>query len=227
MNTDKVNKLTLKEAGRYANTLKKHIDDIIMLPYFGLQGKMSTTTELHKRKASYKEAEDETITVEYDDKIDVDISDLDNVLFSLLEEKTKLAEAISEGKKNIKLEVEGEDISRNLDSAIEYAKTLRRISQSYFEGFINMRDLKKKTQGKAYGMNVEGNQMPYYYEIETVTTLNYDKEKYIEKDKEIKVKADRISEAIERASTEPSIEFVSRFNYFDSLEDVISKVIKS
>lgn len=226
MNTSKDNKLTLKEAGRYANTLKKHIDDIIMLPHFGLEGKMYTTTELHKRKASYKEAEDETIIVEYDGNIDVEISDLDNVLFTLLEEKAKLAEAISEGKKGIKLVVEGEDITRNLDSAIEYAKTLRRISQSYFEAFINLRDSKRKSQGKAYGMNVEGNQMPYYYEIETVTTLNYDKDKYVEKDKEIKIKADRISEAIERASTEPSIEFVPKFNYLDSLEDVVSKVIK-
>ena len=227
MNTDKVNKLTLKEAGRYANTLKRHMEDIIMLPHFGLQGKLSTTTELHKRKASYKDAEDETIIVEHDDRIDVEINDLDKVLFTLLEEKAQLAEAISEGKKKIKLEVEGEDIIRNLDSAIEYAKTLRRISQSYFEGFINLRDSKRKSQGKAYGMNVEGNQMPYYYEIETVTTLNYDKDKYIEKDKEIKVKADRISEAIERASIEPSIEFLPKFNYFDSLEDIISKVIKA
>lgn len=226
MNRDKINNLTLKEAGRYANTLKRHMDEIVLLPHCGLQGKLSTTTELHKRKASYKEAEDETIIVEHDDRIDVEIRDLDKVLFTLLEEKAKLAEAISEGKKKIKLEVEGEEIIRNLDSAIEYAKNLRRISQSYFEDFINLRDSKRKSQGKAYGMNVEGNQMPYYYEIETVITLNYDKEKYIEKDKEIKFKADRISEAIERASTEPSIDFVPRFNYLDSLEDVISKITK-
>lgn len=226
MNDDKVNQLTLKEAGRYSNTLKKHIEEITMLPHFGLESKMSTTTEFHKRKASYKDAEDESIIVEHDDKIDVSIKDLDKVLFSLLDEKVQLAEAISEGKKKMSLKVEGEEGTRNLDSAIEYAKTLRMVSQSYFDAFIRRRDLKKKSQGRAYGVNVEGNQMPYYYDIETTTTLNYNREDYIEKDKQIKLKADRISEAIERASTEPSIDFVPRFNYFDSLEDVIAKTIK-
>lgn len=226
MNNEKPSKLTLKEAGRYANTLKKHIEDIGMLPHIGLESKMTTTIELHKRNASFKDAEDEIITVEHNDIIDVEIKDLDKVLFELLEEKVGLAEAISEGKKVMKLQVEGEDITRNLDSAIEYAKLLRMISQSYFDGFIKNRDSRKKSQGRAYFVNLEGNQMPYYYDIETTTTLNYNRENYIEKDKEIKLKADRISEAIERASTEPYIDFVPKFNYFDSLEDVIRKFKK-
>lgn len=226
MSKIKVAKLTLKEAGRYANSLAKHIDTVTMLPHIGLEGKMSTTVELHKREASYKDAKDETITSEDEDKIDIKIEDLDRVLFALLDEKVKLAEAISEGKKKLKLKVEGEERTRNLDSAIEYAKTLRRVSQTYFDAFIKKRDTKKKSQGRGYGVNMEGNQMPYYYDIETTTTLNYDREVYIEKDKEIKLKADRISEAIERASTEPSIDFEPKFNYFDSLEDVISKVTK-
>lgn len=217
-------KITIKEAGRYANFLDRSISLLSTLVYHGLNSKLIEVVETHKKSMSYKEAEDEIINVEFEDDIDIDIDVLNNIINELVEEKVTLANAIAEAKKNVSIKVD-EDKSINLDSSIEYAKILRRISDEFYRPLISKKENKVKEQKKAYAFNVEGNQTPYYYEAEIETVLKYDKNEFIKKDKLNKMLADKISEKIEKAMSSDIVDFKPKYSYLDSIEDIVNKHI--
>ena len=81
---------------------------------------------------------------------------------------------------------------------------------------------KNKKEGKAYAFNVDGNQSPYFYQIEVETKLLFDKNKIIKLDKENKKLADEISKEIDKKMSEDIIEFVPKYNYLDSVEDILN-----
>ena len=216
-------KLTIKEAGRYANFLDRTLESLTMLSYRGLESKLYETKELHKKSVSYKEAEDETIEVEYESIVDIDVEDLTDLISEIVSEKALLADRIADAKKVIKIEVD--DKVLNLDSSIEYAKLLRRVSDNYLRRLGRLKDSKKKEQRRGYAFNVEGNQTAYFYETEIITSLLFNKEELIEKDKEYRMLADKLSEKVEQAMSQELVEFEPTYSYLDTLEDVIAKFL--
>lgn len=217
--------MTIKEAGRYANFLETMRQSFSNLVCHGIDSKLIKRVETHKKSEAYKEAENEIIEEEFEDEIDVEIDILTEILEDIIKEKILLANAISEAKKEIVIDVEGTEI--DLDSSVEYAKLLRKMSSDYFRPLIIRKEKKFKRTGTAYAFNVEGNQIPYYYEIEFEETLKYDKNKYIRKDKENKLLADKISQEIDKAMNSDIVEFEPKYNYLDSMEDIInSKVLE-
>lgn len=219
-----MDKITIKEAGRYANFLERTLDRLTALSYRGLESKIFKSEELHKKSASYKEAEDDTITIEYEDVVDISVEDLTKLILSIVKEKATLADMIAEAKKGISIEVD--DISMNLDSSIEYAKVLRKVSDNYFKNLSRMKDSKRKEQERGYAFNVEGNQTGYFYEKEITTTLQFDKTEIIEKDKEQRMLADKLSEKIEQSMSQPLVEFEPTYSYLDTFEEVIKKYLE-
>lgn len=213
-------KMTIKESGRYANFLDRTIDHLIQISNYELNSKIHSVKEIHKKSASYKEAEDEIIEVEYEDILDIDIIELTNLLEKVIEEKALLADKIADAKKEISIELEGRN-SMNLDSSVEYAKLLRRFSSNYLNNLANNKDKKTKEKRTGYAFNVEGNQTSYYYETEVLTTVLYDREQLIKKDKETRKNADKISEKIEQAMNKNIVEFEPKYNYLDSIEDIV------
>lgn len=217
-------KLTIKEAGRYANFLDKAIASLSTLSSYGLNSKLIEVVETHKKSIAYKEAQDEVITVLFEDEIDVEVEVLTEVIESLVKEKIMLADAIAEAKKEIRIDID-DSFSMNLDSSIEHAKLLRRISDDYFRNLINKKESNRKEQHRAYAFNAEGNQTPYLYETEISTTLKYDRATFIKKDKDNKMLADKISERIEKAMSSDIVDFKVSYSYLDSIKDIIEKHI--
>ncbi|MBU5438472.1 hypothetical protein KQI42_10655 [Tissierella sp. MSJ-40] len=215
-------KMTIKECGRYANFLDRTISNLIQISNYNLNSKIYSVTEIHKKSASYKEAEDEIVEVEYEDTLDIDIPELTNLLENLVEEKAQLADKIAEAKKDISIELEGKK-PMNLDSSIEYAKLLRRLSSDYLNNLATKKDKKSKEKRTGYAFNVEGNQTAYYYETEIITSIVYDKEPLIKKDKETRKMADKISEKIEQAMSKNIVDFEPKYSYLDSIEDIVEK----
>lgn len=214
-------KMTMKEAGRYANFLNKTIDELIYLSTYSMDSKIYSITEIHKKSASYKDAVDETIEVEFEDDIEIDIPNLTKLLEDLFYDKSYLAESIAEAKKDLIIKID--DIKdMNLDSAIEYAKLLRRFSDSYLRVLAEKKDKKTKERRTGYAFNVEGNQTPYIYEAEVITTIAYDRKPLSEKIKINNLLADRISERIDLAMNLESVNFMPKFSYLDRPEDIIN-----
>ncbi|WP_313756862.1 hypothetical protein [Tissierella sp.] len=220
-----MNKMTMKEAGRYANFLDRTIEELIYLSNYGMDSKIYSITEIHKKSASYKDALDETIEVEFEDDTEIDIPQLTLLLEDLFFEKAMLAESISEAKKSLKIKID-ETRNMNLDSALEYAKLLRRFSEAYLRPLTNRKDKKTKEKRTGYAFNVEGNQTPYIYETEVITTVIYNTVPLSKKIKTNNYLADRISEGIDMAMNLESVEFSPKFSYLDSCEDIINQYKK-
>lgn len=214
-------KMTMKEAGRYANFLDRTIDELIHISDCCMDSKIYDSTEIHKKSASYKDAVDEVIKVEFDDEIDIDIPKLTKLIEDLFLEKSILAESIAEGKKTLIINID-ETKNMNLDAALEYAKLLRKFSESYLRPLSNRKDRKTKERRTGYAFNVEGNQTPYIYETEIITKIIYDTKPLIEKAKENNRLADKISQRIDTAMNLESVEFTPKFSYFDTCEDIIN-----
>lgn len=217
-------RLTIKEAGRYANFLDKSLSSLTNLVYGGLNSKLIKVVENHKRSEANKEAVDEEITIEFDSEIDVELDVLTDIIENMVTEKAKLADEIAKAKKDIAIEIENGN-NMNLDSSIEYAKLLRRVAGDYYNILSSKKDSKRKEMKRGYAFNVEGNQTSYLYEAEIVTTLQYDKNIYIEKNKKFKMLADKISEKIEKAMSSDLVDFKPQYNYLDGIEDIIAKHI--
>ena len=110
----------------------------------------------------------------------------------------------------------------NLDAALEYAKLLRRFSESYLRPLANKKDRKSKEKRTGYAFNVEGNQTPYIYETEIITQIIFDTKSLSEKIKASNQLADTISQKIDMAMSLESVDFNPKFNYLDSPQDIIS-----
>lgn len=218
-----MNKLTIKEAGRYSNFLKEKMNEINYLAAYGLDNKVRTTIETHKRSEAIADGVDEEIEVEGREvDVEIDIDSLNILVDDILEEKILLAIAIGKAKKTIEI-VDGKEVL-DLDSAIEYSKTLRGFIERYYLNFTELKPSTSKKQGVGYTFNIEGNQVSYQYPIEIETTLNIDKEYYIKRLKEAKLKADKISQSIETSMSSNIVEFVPRYSYLDSLEDMAKTI---
>lgn len=215
-------KMTMKEAGRYANFLNKTIDELIYLSTYSMDSKIYSITEIHKKSASYKDAVDETIEVEFEDDIEIDIPNLTKLLEDLFYDKSFLAESIAEAKKDLIIKID-DNTDMNLDAAIEYAKLLRRFSELYLRVLAEKKDKKTKERRTGYAFNVEGNQTPYIYEAEVITTITYDRKPLSEKIKINNLLADRISERIDLAMNLESVNFMPKFSYLDRPEDIINE----
>lgn len=111
----------------------------------------------------------------------------------------------------------------NLDAALEYAKLLRRFSESYLRPLSTKKDRKTKEKRTGYAFNVEGNQTPYIYDAEIITKVIFDTRPLAEKIKINNRLADKISQRIDLAMNLESVDFTPKFSYLDSCEDIISK----
>lgn len=218
-------KMTIKEAGRYANFLDEMRQKFSSLAYSGIESKLVKVTENHKKSEAYKEAEDEIIEVEFEDEIDVELDVLTEILEDIVKEKIALANAIANAKREIDIKVD-ENTVLDLDSSIEYAKLLRKLSSDYFHPLVIRKDSKTKESRRAFAFNVEGNQTPYFYEVEIERKLKYDKEKLIKKDKKNRLLADEISQEIDKAMNSSIVEFQPRYSYLDSMEDIVSSKLE-
>lgn len=216
-----MSKMTIKEAGRYANFLESMINEAIYLSaYGGLDSKMKTVTELHKKSEAYSEAEDKEVIVEFTNDIDVEIEDLNKIVDSLVEEKIALSDSIAKAKKEIVIPVDKEK-SLSLDSSIEYAKLLRNIVDNYYSNFLQVKGSKEERRSQGYAFNVEGNQVPYYYNVEIETELKFDKETFVKKSKLNRELSDKVSNEIEKAMTREIVSFTPKYSYLDKFEELI------
>lgn len=215
-------KMTMKEAGRYANFLDRIIDELIYMANYGMDSKIYRVIETHKKSASYRDATDEIIEVEFEDDSEIDVPNLTKLVEELFIEKSNLAQSIGEAKKDLNIEIDDMK-NMNLDAALEYAKLLRKFSESYLRPLTNKKDRKSKEKRTGYAFNVEGNQTPYIYEAEIITKIIFDSKSLSEKIKANNQLADKISQKIDMVMSIESVEFTPKFSYLDTSQDIIGR----
>ena len=202
--------MTLKEAFTYQNFL----NEIIMKgeTYLSNSGFITTTKEIHKKNAANSEAEDEEIVAKKPYDVDFGVTDVIDLVVDTIREKESLAQAISTTKKN-------------LDFDIDAAVSLNGKKQ----GFINtlkimnhQKSSESTVQGSGYRINsIDGNQMRYFYDIDKVTTIDFDRNDVKGLIKKYAKDCDETSAKIELTMITANVDFSPRWDLNDTFEDII------
>ena len=204
--------MNLKESFRY----QKFLDGLMMNagrylqhPSFCLQ-----TTKVHLRKAVNPEVEDVTEVV--DDGEFVSADTVMAFMAHLIEEREKLSIAIGAAKASIGFD---------MDAAIETNKFRQSLNGS-IRKMLRFVGTKKKTTEMGYKFDINGQQVPYRYDVEVTTTERYDKEAAKTMMREVIAKADEVSAAIDAALINTAVAYEPPYDVNESFDDVLEAFVQ-
>ena len=155
--------MNLKESYRYHNFLDTNISTLIS--YLRSENNVIKVSETHQKSKSNQDVQDEVIDATTERQYNCKIEDITFLVKQLVEEKLKLSLAIEDAKKNITLEWIEDGRKLTLDSAIEFNKNVRNMTNN-LKYLVDLKSSEYKKTGKDYKFNVNGDQVPYQYNIE-------------------------------------------------------------
>ncbi len=205
--------MNLKESFRYQkflDGLMRNAGSYLQHPSFCLK-----TTKVHLRRAVNPEAEDVTEVVDEGEFVSADT--VMAFMAHLIEEREKLSIAIGAAKASI-----GFDI----DAAIETNKFRQSLNGS-IRKMLRFVGTKKKTTEMGYKFDINGQQVPYRYDVEVTTTERYNKEAAKIMMREVITKADEISAAIDAALINTAVAYEPPYDVNESFDDVLDAFVQS
>ena len=201
--------MNLKESYRYAN----YLDDLLnkASSYLRNDKFVTTTKQEHLRSKVNSEATDEVIDVQKPYDVEFTPNDVIDFAVKVLAEKEKLADAIAIAKANAEI---------NIDTAIALNKKKQYFANT-LEALSNIKPRQRTTSGKAYRFNINNEQVPYTYDIEETTTIDFDRNDVRNLVKKYLKETDEISAKLDAIEINTQVEFVCRWDVNDSFEDVV------
>ena len=199
--------MNLRESFQYMNFLDGKLEDI----EWKLRDTKNVVTikETHMKSASNPNFQDEDKTIEPD--IEFEAVQLIDFMDVIMKEKTELSMAIHEAKN--KAEV-------NLDHAISLNKAKQKQA-IILKRLIDLKTKEEERRETAYMINNEGNQVPFYYPVKRVATINYDRNKVKKRYKAIKKECDEMSTLIDKIQINTEVVFDPKWDVFYTLEDML------
>lgn len=206
--------MKLKEAFRYQNALKQWIEETES--FLTNRNNIVKIEETHKKSLVNKEESD--VVKEINNRvIDVEPNTMIDFIYDLVEEKNKVSQAISEAKRNSDVD---------LDVSIEINKSKQRLANIY-NRLSNVKNSQKTRTDRAYKFNVEGNQTPYVYEVDEVTSIDYDRNKVRKLQKKLEKTCDETSTKIETLQLTIEVNHTPKYDVNDSFADLIEALKES
>lgn len=205
--------MNLKESFRYQNFLERLLSSAyssIVSPSHCYK-----VTKNHLRSKSNPDDADMTEEVIVDDFFAND--DVINFIVSVIAEKEKLALAITKAKN---------DAEFDIDAAISVNKS-RQSTINYIKSMLMNKSSKTKERGVGYKFNVEGNQQPYYYEIEVIKAENFDRAAAKEFLKKLSNDSDKASAKIDEVLINSVIDYEPPFDINDTFDDIMTDFINA
>ena len=199
--------MNLRESFQYMNFLDGKLEEI----EWKLRDTKNVVTikETHMKSASNPNFQDEDKTIEPD--IEFEAVQLIDFMDVIMKEKTELSKAIHEAKN--KAEV-------NLDHAISLNKAKQKQA-IILKRLIDLKTKEEERRETAYMINNEGNQVPFYYPVKRVATINYDRNKDKKRYKAIKKECDEMSTLIDKIQINTEVIFDPKWDVFYTLEDML------
>ena len=199
--------MNLRESFQYMNFLDGKLEDI----EWKLRDTKNVVTikETHMKSASNPNFQDEDKTIEPD--IEFEAVQLIDFMDEIMKEKAKLSMAIYEAKN--KAEV-------NLDHAISLNKAKQKQA-IILKRLVDLKTKEEERRETAYMINNEGNQVPFYYPVKRVATINYDRNKVKARYKAIKKECDEMSTLIDKIQINTEVAFDPKWDVSDTLEDML------
>lgn len=214
--------MNLKDAARYG----KFLNDMIYMAQTTATSKDYTRkiTEIHNKSKFNIEAQDETVEIVPQDKLNIKSNDLVYLAKDLINEKLNLSMSIAKYKSKLTIDWKEDDKKLSLDEAISYNKQLRSLI-STCDSLDRIKSIEDKTREYGYKFNVEGNQVSYQYEVLIKREVDFDKKVVHNLSKSLKNKTDKISSLIDQAMSKDVIDFTPNFDINDSFEEIVEKYI--
>lgn len=202
--------MNLKESYRYAN----YLDTLLNTAYRYLQNKGFTTTtkQNHLRSKANSEASDEIVEVQKPYDVEFTPNDVIDFVVGVITEKELLANAIAKSKSGAEI---------NIDNAVAMNKK-KQAFVSVLSGIVNIKPSEKTTQGTDYKFNQQdGNQIRYYYNIEEITTIDFDRNDVKALIKKYSKECDDISAKLDAIEINTIVEHIQKYDISDTFEDLV------
>lgn len=201
--------MNLKESYRYAN----YLDDLLnkASSYLRNDKFVTTTKQEHLRSKVNSEATDEVIDVQKPYDVEFTPNDVIDFAVKVLTEKEKLAGAIAIAKANAEI---------NIDTAISLNKKKQYFANT-LEALSNIKPRQRTTSGKAYRFNINNEQVPYTYDIEETTTIDFDRNDVRNLVKKYLKETDEISAKLDAIEINTQVLFECSWDVNDNFEDIV------
>lgn len=211
--------MNLKEAFRY----QSYLNDMCYAAsqQFAKRDRCINVVKTHlKHKANPDDMDEEEIVVS-DSVEKYTNEDLLRFMETIINEKERITAEINYTKHTLSV---SEDF--DVDALIEANKIRRRISTSINSALAHS-PKERKEKGTGFKFNLEGNQVPYSYEIEIKEESSFDRDNVRHTMKKLNEKADKVSSLIDMALVNGRVDHVPIFDVNDSFEDAVCSFVEN
>jgi hypothetical protein len=133
----------------------------------------------------------------------------------LIDEREKIAKAIREAKSKMTFDIDtAVDANKKRHHAISLLRGLRQLKS---------KSILRKNFGTGYVFNKDGNQTDFRYDVEVVTTVDYDKNKVRDLVKELQADANKVSSEIDVALINTQVDYVLPFDMYSSEAEILEE----
>lgn len=206
--------MNLKEAFTYQNFYDRLIG--MVDTYLTETNSTYKRTFTHLRHAVNPEAEDVTKVETQTEKLPYDVATMVSFALDVLEEKEKMYAAIRKAKESAELD---------LDAAIGMNKTRKNL-QNVLTELYQKREYDIMSSGRDYKFNVNGEQVPYNYEINEKLILEYDKKDIKKIMKSLDATCNEVSKQVDRLNVNLAVDIVPKYTLDMDLEDCLELFTK-
>lgn len=216
--------LSIKEACRYQNFIDSNISNLSY--YIKNTDNAFKVKENHIKSKSNPEILDEELDVTTERQYNCSVVDVAFLINQLVEEKLKLSNAIDKAKREVVIDYKVNNNALTIDSAVEHAKKSRELAGT-LKTLVDLKSSETKKSGSDYKFNVEGNQVPYRYNIDVVKTIDFKRETANDLYKKLLSKADTLSTKIESAMLQENVSYSPIYDLHDSVNEIVEKYMES
>lgn len=215
--TIKLKEINIKEAYRYHN----YLDDIMQSLFSHLRANNAIViTEKHNKSKADPDAEDSVVTIKPEKHFgdNYNVVDIASLINEIIAEKLHLSNSIVTAKENLKFR--SGKYTFTIDSAIEYAKKTRSLT-TYIRSLLNLKSKEENESGRGLKFNAEGNQISYIYDIEKITTIDFDRKVLGTLHKKLLGQADELSTLVEENMLKKVVVFSPRYSVHKSVDEIV------
>ncbi len=205
--------MVLKEAFRMQNHLTALTNGAIA--FLSANENVMRIKEEHQRSKRNPKAEDEIVEVKRDHDMNADgVIDL---LLDLMNEREKLSLAISHAKESAEFDI---------DAAIA-ANKARQEAADCLKDLAGRKSSETVSRGMDYLINAEGNQTAYYYNVRSVETIDYDRDKVRGIVKRLQRESDAVSTKIDLLNVTLEVDYAPKYDFESGFEDAYEQFMKT
>lgn len=201
--------MNLKEAFRYQNFL----DELLGTAYSYLNNKnfVVSTVETHLKSQVNPDAKDEVIEVQKPYDVEFTPNDLIDFVVKVVNEKEKISNIISDAKMRTEIDI---DVAIALNKKKQgFARVLQSLS--------NIKSGEKVKNASDYKFNTDGNQVSYYYKINEVTQIDFNRNDVRGLYKKLLKETDEVSTKLDSILINTELDFNPSWDINDSFEECV------